>query len=473
MKNIVIVGRPNVGKSSLFNRLTKTRDAIVADMPGLTRDRHYGKLSILDNTFILVDTGGFEPTKKTGIPKKMATQTMLAIDESDIILFVVDVRTGLHPMDQYIADIIRKNDKQKILVVNKAEGILESKAFSEFYTFGFKDIIKVSSAHGEGISLLKDLLIMDSVLSDSDDSDVEINAETRIAIVGRPNVGKSTLINSLLGEDRFIAFDEPGTTRDAVSTDFSWGKDHFIITDTAGVRKKGKVFETVEKFSVIKTLNAIAKSNVVVLVVDAKDGISAQDMHILGFIIEAGRSLVIALNKWDALSPYSRDALKQQIDKKLPFVNFAEKIFISALNQTGFSELIKSIIKARKSSEVKFTTSQLNLVLENALISHLPKIIKGIRPKMKYAHQGGMNPPTIIIHGNHLSEVRKDYIRFLESFFRKAFDLIGSPLRIQLQNSDNPFDREKLSRPVKTGLVTRRRVEDAFRKKMKSKKLNT
>ena len=210
-----------------------------------------------------------------------------------------------------------------------------------------------------------------------------------------------------------------------------------------------------------------------VLVVDAKDGISAQDMHILGFIIEAGRSLVIALNKWDALSPYSRDALKQQIDKKLPFVNFAEKIFISALNQTGFPELIKSIIKARKSSEVKFTTSQLNLVLENALISHLPKIIKGIRPKMKYAHQGGMNPPTIIIHGNHLSEVRKDYIRFLESFFRKAFDLIGSPLRIQLQNSDNPFDREKLSRPVKTGLVTRRRVEDAFRKKMKSKKLNT
>jgi len=468
VKNIVIVGRPNVGKSSLFNRLTKTRDAIVADMPGLTRDRHYAKLSILENTFLLVDTGGFEPTKKTGISKKMAIQTMLAIDESDIILFVVDVRTGLHPMDQYIADIIRKNDKQKILIVNKAEGILESKAFSEFYTFGFKDIIKVSSAHGEGISLLKDLLIKDSVIPD--EPDVEINADTRIAIVGRPNVGKSTLINSLLGEDRFVAFDEPGTTRDAVSTDFSWGENNFIITDTAGVRKKGKVFETVEKFSVIKTLNAISRSNVVVLVIDAKDGISAQDMHILGFIIEAGRSLVIALNKWDALSLYSRDSLKQQIDKKLPFVNFAEKVFISALNKTGFPELIKSIIKARKSSEVKFTTSQLNLVLENALISHLPKIIKGIRPKMKYAHQGGMNPPTIIIHGNHLTEVRKDYIRFLESFFRKSFDLIGSPLRIQLQNSDNPFDSQKV-RPIKTGLVTRRRAEDAFRKKMKSKKI--
>jgi GTP-binding protein len=462
------VGRPNVGKSSLFNRLTKTRDAIVAALPGLTRDRHYGQLNIEENRFLLVDTGGFEPTKKSGIPKRMATQTILAIDESDIILFVVDARLGLHPIDEHIADIIRKNDKQKILLVNKAEGIFEDKAFAEFYSLGFKNIIKISSAHGEGISTLKDFLV--EANTHLEDFDFPSNSNTRISIVGRPNVGKSTLINSLLGEDRFIAFDEPGTTRDAVSADFNWGKDRFILTDTAGIRKKGKVFEAVEKFSVIKTLNAIEYSHVAVLVVDAQDGISAQDMHILGFIIESGKALVIALNKWDVLSSYDREIIKNQIEKKLPFVNFAEKVFISALNQSGLPELMKAVIKARRSSETKFTTPQLNSVLENALISHPPKIIRGIRPKMKYAHQGGMNPPTVIIHGNHLDDVKKDYLRFLESFFRKAFNLIGTPMRIELKNSDNPFTTEEKIKPKKTGLVTRRRIETAFRKKMKAKK---
>ncbi|MGE4596808.1 MAG: ribosome biogenesis GTPase Der [Methylophilaceae bacterium] len=468
MKTIVLAGRPNVGKSSLFNRLTKTRDAIVAALPGLTRDRHYGQLNIEENRFLLVDTGGFEPTKKSGIPKKMAIQTILAIDESDIILFVVDARFGLHPIDEHIADIIRKNDKQKILLVNKAEGIFEDKAFAEFYSLGFKNIIKISSAHGEGISTLKDFLV--EANTHLEDFDLPSNSNTRISIVGRPNVGKSTLINSLLGEDRFIAFDEPGTTRDAVSADFNWGKDRFILTDTAGIRKKGKVFEAVEKFSVIKTLNAIEYSHVAILVVDAQDGISAQDMHILGFIIESGKALVIALNKWDVLSSYDREIIKSQIEKKLPFVNFAEKVFISALNQSGLPELMKAVIKARRSSETKFTTPQLNSVLENALISHPPKIIRGIRPKMKYAHQGGMNPPTVIIHGNHLDDVKKDYLRFLESFFRKAFNLIGTPMRIELKNSDNPFTKEEKIKPKKTGLVTRRRIETAFRKKMKAKK---
>ena len=467
MKTIVIVGRPNVGKSSLYNRLTKTRDAIVADMPGLTRDRHYGKISIGNHEYILVDTGGFEPDKKAGIQKEMALQTKLAIDESDIILFIVDARSGLHSIDQHIAEIIRKNNNQKMLLVNKAEGMLDDNAFSEFYKLGFKNIHKISSAHGDGISGLRDFLADqgggENTLEEEDDN------FPKISIVGRPNVGKSTLINSLLGEDRFIAFDKPGTTRDAVSVDFIWGKEKFILTDTAGIRKKGKVFESVEKFSVIKTLNAIEFANVAMLVIDAKDGISAQDMHILGFILESGKSLVIALNKWDSVSEYEREKLKSDIDKKLPFVRFAEKVFISALNQDGFPLLMKSVIKAYKAAQTKFTTPQLNSVLSNALLSHAPSIVRGIRPKLKYAHQGGMNPPTIIIHGNHLEGVKQDYIRFLESYYRKAFNLTGTPLRIQLKNSVNPFEEKIKSGNKKTGLVSRRRVETAFREKMKRK----
>ena len=468
MKTIVLVGRPNVGKSSLYNRLTKTRDAIVADIPGLTRDRHYGKLSIGEHEYILVDTGGFEPDKKTGIQKEMATQTKLAIDESDIVLLIVDARSGLHSIDQHIAEIIRKNDKQKMLLVNKAEGMLNDGALAEFYKLGFSNIHKISSAHGDGISELKDFLVEQDNTPDTHQN--INNKDPKISIVGRPNVGKSTLINSLLGEDRFIAFDKPGTTRDAVSVDFNWGKDKFILTDTAGIRKKGKVFESVEKFSVIKTLNAINFSNVSVLVIDSNDGISAQDMHILGFILESGKSLVIALNKWDSISSYEREKLKNDIDKKLPFVKFAEKVFISALHQEGFPVLMKAIIKSHKSALTKFTTPQLNSVLSNALISHQPSIIKGIRPKLKYAHQGGMNPPTIIIHGNHLEGLKQDYIRFLESFYRKAFDLIGTPLRIQFKNSTNPFDEKSKTANKKTGLVSRRRIETAFREKMKKKK---
>ena len=468
MKTIVLVGRPNVGKSSLYNRLTKTRDAIVADMPGLTRDRHYGKLVIGEHEFILVDTGGFEPDKKYGIQKEMATQTKLAIDESDIVLLIVDARSGLHSIDQHIAEIIRKNDKQKMLLVNKAEGMLNDGALAEFYKLGFSNIHKISSAHGDGISELKDFLVEQDNTPDTHQN--INNKDPKISIVGRPNVGKSTLINSLLGEDRFIAFDKPGTTRDAVSVDFNWGKDKFILTDTAGIRKKGKVFESVEKFSVIKTLNAINFSNVSVLVIDSNDGISAQDMHILGFILESGKSLVIALNKWDSISSYEREKLKNDIDKKLPFVKFAEKVFISALHQEGFPVLMKAIIKSHKSALTKFTTPQLNSVLSNALISHQPSIIKGIRPKLKYAHQGGMNPPTIIIHGNHLEGLKQDYVRFLESFYRKAFDLTGTPLRIQFKNSTNPFDEKSKTTNKKTGLVSRRRIETAFREKMKKKK---
>jgi|TARA_B110000503_G_scaffold86426_1_gene131564 GTPase len=467
VKTIVIVGRPNVGKSSLFNRLTKTRDAIVADMPGLTRDRHYGRLNIEEHQFLLVDTGGFEPNKKDGIQKEMALQTLLAIDESDVLLFIVDAREGLHPIDQHIADVIRKNDKPKMLLINKAEGMQDDMVAADFHSLGFKSYLAISSAHGEGISQLRDYIVS----YDGAPEKFAINQKIpKISIVGRPNVGKSTLINSLMGEERFIAFDQPGTTRDAVSVDFTYQGNPFTLTDTAGIRKKGKVFETVEKFSVIKTLNAIETSNVSILVVDSRDGISAQDMHILAYIIESGKSLVIALNKWDDISSYDKDRIKAEIEKKLPFVNFAEKVFISGIKKMGLQALMKSVIKAHQSALVKFTTSQLNDILENALISHPPKIIKGIRPKLKYAHQGGMNPPTIIIHGNHLSDIKKDYLRYLESFFRKAFDLTGTPLRIELKNSSNPFDDQAAAKSKKTGLVTRRKRIDDMRKQLKSKK---
>ena len=467
MITIAIVGRPNVGKSSLFNRLTKSRDALVADIPGLTRDRHYGKFLIEDSQFILVDTGGFEPKKKVGIAKEMALQTRLAIDECDLILFVVDGREGLHSIDQHIADIIRKNDKEKILLINKTEGMEQEIVSADFYSFGFKKYLTISSAHGEGVGLLKEMIIAE----DEQDEYISIAARNKpkITIVGRPNVGKSTLTNALLGEDRFIVFDQAGTTRDSVSAEFIYNKNEFILTDTAGIRKKGKVFETVEKFSIIKTLSAIESSDVIILVIDSSSGIAAQDMHLIGFILEAGKSVVIAINKWDSVSTYEKDKIKSDIDQKLPFVNFAEKVFISALKGSGLNTLMTSVLKAYQSSSKKFTTPQINNVLANAIQTHQPKIIRGIRPKLKFAHQGGLNPPTIIIHGNHVTDIRKDYIRYLEAFFRKAFELVGTPLRIELKSGKNPY-QENSDKVKKTGLVTRRRRIDDFRKKIKEKK---
>ena len=467
MLTIAIVGRPNVGKSSLFNRLTKSREALVANIPGLTRDRHYGKFFIDESQFILVDTGGFEPKKKLGIAKEMALQTKLAIDECDLILFVVDGREGLHPIDQHIADIIRKNSKEKFLLINKSEGMEEHIVSADFYGLGFKNIMPVSSAHGEGISYLKDQI---SKIDDQENLvELQGSKKPRITIVGRPNVGKSTLTNTLLGENRFIVYDEAGTTRDSVSADFFYNKNEFTLTDTAGIRKKGKVFETIEKFSIIKTLSAIESSDVIILVIDSTGGIASQDMHLIGFILEAGKSIVIAINKWDSITSYEKERVKNEIDQKLPFVNFAEKVFISALNGTGLNMLMSSVLKAYKSSSRKFTTPQINEVLANAIQTHQPKIIKGIRPKLKFAHQGGLTPPTIIIHGNHVTEIRKDYVRFLETFFRNAFGLVGTPLRVELKSGKNPYSdsNEKIN---KTGLVTRRRRIDDFRKKIKDKK---
>jgi len=309
------------------------------------------------------------------------------------------------------------------------------------------------------------------IAEDEQDEYISIAAKNKpkITIVGRPNVGKSTLTNALLGEDRFIVFDQAGTTRDSVSAEFIYNKNEFILTDTAGIRKKGKVFETVEKFSIIKTLSAIESSDVIILVIDSSSGIAAQDMHLIGFILEAGKSVVIAINKWDSVSTYEKDKIKSDIDQKLPFVNFAEKVFISALKGSGLNTLMTSVLKAYQSSSKKFTTPQINSVLANAIQTHQPKIIRGIRPKLKFAHQGGLNPPTIIIHGNHVTDIRKDYIRYLEAFFRKAFELVGTPLRIELKSGKNPY-QENSDKVKKTGLVTRRRRIDDFRKKIKEKK---
>ena len=469
MAIVAIVGRPNVGKSTLFNRLTESRAAIVQETSGVTRDRHYGKAEWNGIEFSLIDTGGYVKGSDDIFEGEIRKQVVIALEEANAVVFVVDVETGITDLDESVAKLLRKTKKPTFVVVNKVDNSERINDTYEFYNFGLENVVNISAINGSGTGELLDGLT--DALKELD-KPLEIDADLpRIAIVGKPNVGKSTLINGLLGEDRFIAFDQPGTTRDAISTEFNWGKDTYILTDTAGIRKKGKVFETIEKFSIIKTLNALEESNIVILLIDGKEGLTAQDLHILAFILETGRSLVVAVNKWDSLDIYEKDKIKNQIDRKLSFVNFAEVVFISALNKTGFSEMMKATKKAYLSSQKKLTTPQINSVLENALITHPPKIIKGIRPKLKYAHQGGLNPPQIIIHGNHLNEIKKDYLVFLESFFRKSFHLVGTPIKVLLKNSDNPFDK-KDSKPKKTGLVTRRKIKNEFREKLNKKNIS-
>ena len=469
MAIVAIVGRPNVGKSTLFNRLTESRAAIVQETSGVTRDRHYGKAEWNGLEFSLIDTGGYVKGSDDIFEGEIRKQVVIALEEANAVIFVVDVETGITDLDESVAKLLRKTKKPTFVVVNKVDNSERINDTYEFYNFGLENVVNISAINGSGTGELLDGLT--DALKELD-KPLEIDADLpRIAIVGKPNVGKSTLINGLLGEDRFIAFDQPGTTRDAISTEFNWGKDTYVLTDTAGIRKKGKVFETIEKFSIIKTLNALEESNIVILLIDGKEGLTAQDLHILAFILETGRSLVVAVNKWDSLDIYEKDKIKNQIDRKLSFVNFAEVVFISALNKTGFSEMMKATKKAYLSSQKKLTTPQINSVLENALITHPPKIIKGIRPKLKYAHQGGLNPPQIIIHGNHLNEIKKDYLVFLESFFRKSFHLVGTPIKVLLKNSDNPFDK-KDSKPKKTGLVTRRKIKNEFREKLNKKNIS-
>ncbi|WP_209304350.1 ribosome biogenesis GTPase Der [Pusillimonas caeni] len=477
---VALVGRANVGKSTLFNRLTRSRAALVADFSGLTRDRHYGEGRMGDRPFLVVDTGGFEPVAKDGILREMARQTQQAIAEADVVIFLVDARAGVNAHDHEIARLLRRSGQKVVLAVNKAEGMRHGGAVAEFHELGLGEPWPISASHGDGVADLLDRALSHldeaedaaSTPASSIDADADAHAahegadddtaphedaaaqnegdsigdpvdhRIKLAIVGRPNVGKSTLINTLLGEERVIAFDMPGTTRDAIEIEFKRGNKSYTLIDTAGLRKRGKVFEAIEKFSVIKTLQAIEASNVVVLMLDASAEISDQDAHIAGFIVETGRALVVAINKWDGLDDEQRDRIRREFDRKLRFLSFAKMHTVSALKGQGVNALLRSVNAAHAAAFAKLSTPRLTRELI-AAVEQQPPPRKGIfRPKMRYAHQGGQNPPRIIVHGNALDAVPDSYRRYLETRFRTAFNLDGTPLRIEFKSSQNPYIQE-------------------------------
>jgi GTP-binding protein len=442
---IALIGRPNVGKSTLFNRLTRSRDALVADLPGLTRDRHYGEGRIGERPFLVIDTGGFEPVAKEGIVYEMAKQTKQAVAEADVVIFIVDGRQGLTPHDKTITDFLRKTGRSVMLVVNKAEGMKYTSVTADFYELGMGDPYVISAAHGDGVSdLVEEALDIAFAQRPSEmEEPEEIVKGIRIAIVGRPNVGKSTLVNTLLGEERVIAFDMPGTTRDSIEIPFERNGQHYSLIDTAGIRRRGKVFEAIEKFSVVKTLQSVSEANVVLLLLDAQQDISEQDAHIAGFILESGRALVVGVNKWDGLQSDRRDEIKMDIERKLNFLTFAKFHFISALKATGIAPLMKSIDAAYAAAMANLSTPKLTRALIEAVEHQQPKRKGSIRPKLRYAHQGGQNPPIIVIHGNALEAVGDVYKRYLEKHFRETFSLTGTPLRIEMRSGKNPFDKAK------------------------------
>ena len=432
-----MVGRPNVGKSTLFNRLTRSRDALVADLPGLTRDRHYGQGRMGEKPFIVVDTGGFEPVAKEGIMSEMARQAREAIAEADVIIFLVDGRAGLAPQDKRIAQQLREANAPVFLVVNKTEGMREEVVTAEFHELALGTPHAVSAEHGEGVRQL----IEDALAPFEVDAPEEMEPDhPRVAIIGRPNVGKSTLVNRLLGEERMIAFDQPGTTRDSIEVELEWEGKRYTLVDTAGIRRKGKVFEAVEKFSVVKTLQSIERAHVVVLVVDAADEITEQDAHIAGYILEAGRALVVAINKWDAGDEDKRKDVKKDLERKLQFLDFAEFQHISARMGTGIKPLLGFVDNAFKAAMAKLSTPKLTRALQAAVEQQQPPMSGRFRPKMRYAHQGGSNPPIVVIHGSGLDGVKEPYKRYLEHQFQSVFKLKGTPLRIELRSSVNPFE---------------------------------
>ena len=437
---IVLVGRPNVGKSTLFNRLTKTRDALVADIPGLTRDRHYGHGKLGSKPYLVVDTGGFEPLAKDGIMHEMARQTEQAIAEADVIVFVVDGRTGITALDKEIANKLRKAARPVVVAVNKSEGMNYGIVVADFHELGLGQPYSISATHGEGVRGVIELALepYPEPVEGHDETD-----DLKVAIVGRPNVGKSTMINALLGEERVIAFDQPGTTRDAIYVDFERGGRNYTLIDTAGLRRKGNVFETIEKFSVIKTLQSIEDANVVILVLDARQDISDQDAHIAGFVVESGRALVVAVNKWDGLDPYVREQVKGDLERKLKFLDFANFHYVSALKGQGLEQVFRSVDAAYKAATADLSTPQLTRALIDAVAKQTPPRHGIFRPKLRYAHQGGRNPPLIVVHGNALEHVPDSYSRYLEHTFREVFKLQGTPLRIQFNVSHNPFADRK------------------------------
>jgi len=441
---IALVGRPNVGKSTLFNKLTRTQDALVADLPGLTRDRQYGDGRVGDWPYLVIDTGGLSG-EPDSLDAKMADQTLEAVREADLVVFMVDGRTGINPVDEEIADMLRRQAGPVLLCVNKIDGVGEDKAMLDFYALGFNATVPVAASHNRGVKSLVDecaqvLGIDEAELQSSElHGESERNKDIRIAFVGRPNVGKSTLINRLVGEDRVIAYDKPGTTRDAVAIPFERAGKQYKLIDTAGVRRRGKISEKVEIFSVIKTLQAIDRCNVCVVLIDAEDGATEQDLHLLGYAIEKGRALIVAINKWDALDSEQREDAREQLERKVEFLRFTRIHFISALQGSGVGDLFKSINKAYASAFMDMPTPKLTRLIEVAVQQHQPPLVNGRRIKLRYAHQGGVNPPVIVVHGTQAEKIPKSYQRYLVNYFTKALRMFGTPLRIEFKQGDNPF----------------------------------
>ncbi|EIG5927773.1 ribosome biogenesis GTPase Der [Escherichia coli] len=464
---VALVGRPNVGKSTLFNRLTRTRDALVADFPGLTRDRKYGRAEIEGREFICIDTGGIDGTED-GVETRMAEQSLLAIEEADVVLFMVDARAGLMPADEAIAKHLRSREKTTFLVANKTDGLDPDQAVVDFYSLGLGEIYPIAASHGRGVlSLLEHVLLPwmeDLAPQEEVDEDAEYWAQfeaeengeeeeeddfdpqslpIKLAIVGRPNVGKSTLTNRILGEERVVVYDMPGTTRDSIYIPMERDGREYVLIDTAGVRKRGKITDAVEKFSVIKTLQAIEDANVVMLVIDAREGISDQDLSLLGFILNSGRSLVIVVNKWDGLSQEVKEQVKETLDFRLGFIDFARVHFISALHGSGVGNLFESVREAYDSSTRRVGTSMLTRIMTMAVEDHQPPLVRGRRVKLKYAHAGGYNPPIVVIHGNQVKDLPDSYKRYLMNYFRKSLDVMGSPIRIQFKEGENPYANKR------------------------------
>jgi GTP-binding protein len=439
---IVLVGRPNVGKSTLFNRLTRSRDALVADLPGLTRDRHYGDGVMGDRPYFVVDTGGLEPVAKDGILGAMAKQTSSALAEADAVIFLVDGRDGLAPQDRRIGEELRRLRARVWVAVNKTEGMDAAIVTAEFHELALGAPHAIAAAHGEGVRAL-----MDEVLGEFPPDEApaapEADDAPRIAVVGRPNVGKSTLVNRLLGEDRMIVYDEPGTTRDAIEVPFERAGRRYVLVDTAGVRRKGRVFEAVEKFSVVKTLQAIDRANVVILVVDAAEGVSEQDAHLAGYVLERGRAIVVAANKWDGLAEYDRENARRTLERKLEFLSFARMHFVSALRGEGLGRVLASVDEAYRAATARLPTPKVTRALIDAVARQSPPRHGLVRPKLRYAHQGGVNPPIIVVHGTALASVPASYRRYLEGVFRKAFGLVGTPMRIEFKTGRNPYVRQR------------------------------
>ena len=459
---VVLVGRPNVGKSTLFNRLTRSRNALVADFPGLTRDRHYGNGWLDDKPYLVVDTGGFEPVAKDGIFHLMARQTLQAIDEADAVVFLVDGREGLTGHDRAVAEVLRRSGRPVTVAVNKAEGMKRAVAVAEFHELGLGEPWPVSSAHGEAVHDLMEHVL--APFPTEAEAEEEAPSHPRIAVIGRPNVGKSTLINRLLGEERLITFDQPGTTRDSIEVPFQRGGRDYTLIDTAGVRRRGRVFEAIEKFSVIKTLQAVEGANVVLLVLDASQEVADQDASLASFVIESGRSMVVLVNKWDGQPSGAREQIKRDIARKLNFLDFVRFHYGSALHGTGLAPLFDSVNEAYAAATAKLSTPKLTRQLLAAVAHHPPPVGGLFRPKPRYAHQGGSNPPVIVIHGNALNSLPGSYRRYLEKTFREAFDLKGTPLRIELKQGVNPY-ADKKPAPLTKREENKARRDRRFRKR--------